>query len=819
MGVFSAKTSPNVDAKRNTFPLSFSNNLTMQFGKIYPVFVKPCDPGDSFNIKASFGLNFLPTVYPVQTPMKAYLHFFYCRNRTVWTDFMNFYTMKDRAGQNTATSTYVPPYLDFAKQKLGASELADYMGIPIVESSGNVPVSGFSKMDYVLPLNSASSTADISTGISVSMSSDVITSFATALNLSNNPSSVSVSSGNTSIPYIPVSVSGTIFEGKTMSDLLSEIQLNPSRRLSFSLSVDLYRSSSSAALDAKGLDAASVTAANSLLNTLEPSFFFMPIFDATGKFIGRISLSSVQSYSGMLQRSAGSERSFVTLTLEFSAIASIAILNSDTTSLVSYIGIPVTRFRTSADTADYRTGLEVILCSLRMSGKAASSGALSLSSNGVLSVDGSSTSLLPPRVNSFTFDWNSEASVVASPTELSSPYYNSENLPTGLKVSSLPFRHYEAIYNYFYRDNRNNPLRDADGNPVYNEVLLPSQLTGGAETTGYDFHYRNWEQDFLTTCVQEPQLGQAPLVGISSTGVASFQNEDGTTTNVQLRVAADGDTIEGFDTSEGVSAPVAHSLVELATQGISISDFRNVNAFQTWLEVQMRKTLRFGDSIQGHFNVNPKYDDYLYPEFIGGVTQDVDTYQVNQTSPSSDAPLGSYAGQAICKGSVPRAISKFCDEPGYIIGLLSLVPQPVYSQILPKHYLRRETLDYHFPEFNNISYQPVTYAEVCPVLAYNDQKALDSVFGYQRPWYDLISSLDEAHGQFLTTLNGFILSRRFVSYPSLGERFLTVHPEDLNDIFSTKMTDSNDVVLGQLYFDVVKKTQISKFGIPSLQVG
>lgn len=96
---------------------------------------------------------------------------------------------------------------------------------------------------------------------------------------------------------------------------------------------------------------------------------------------------------------------------------------------------------------------------------------------------------------------------------------------------------------------------------------------------------------------------------------------------------------------------------------------------------------------------------------------------------------------------------------------------------------------------------------------------MNKVFGYQRPWYDLISSLDEMHGQFLTSLNGFVLARRFVERPKLGERFLTVHPEDLNDIFSTAMTDSNDVILGQLYFDVKKKTTISKFGIPSLQIG
>lgn len=815
MGVFSAKSSPDLDVKRNTFPLSFANNLTMQFGKIYPVFVKPCDPGDSFNIKASFGLNFLPTVYPVQTPMKAYLHFFYCRNRTVWTDFMNFYTMKDRAGMSVNSSTYVPPYLDFNKQELGASSLADYMGIPIVESSGNVPVKGFHVENTLMSVNPSNSNYALATGVKYSRSTLSFDGSFYSIP-TDNPISKTFPGNDGFMGLFPISVSGTVFENKSIGNLLEEVRLNPTRRLSFSFSFDIARSSQSTYLTGRGYSQENINNVNTELNTLNPDYFYMPMYDSSYNYIGRIFLSGIESYSAMAQLSHGSDESMVTFTMSFTAVASIVVFNSNTSSIVSHLSLPGFIARKSSDSADTFTNLERFFLSL-FTGTPFNGNFLNYFEAYVLgSSDSNRLSL--PRVNSFDFDWNSVSQVYAE-SNLNSPYYDSVNNPTGLKLSSLPFRHYEAIYNYFYRDNRNNPLRDKDGNPVYNEVLLPSQLTGGVETGAYDFHYRNWEQDFLTTCVQEPQLGQAPLVGISSTGAASFQNDDGTVSSVQLKVAEDGDTVVGFETSESMTAPVAHSLVELATQGISISDFRNVNAFQTWLEIQMRKTLRFGDSIQGHFNVNPKYDDYLYPEFIGGVTQEIDTYQVNQTTPTGDSPLGSYAGQAICKGSVPRAISKFCDEPGYIIGLLSIVPQPVYSQILPKHYLRRETLDYHFPEFNNISYQPVTYAEVCPVLAFNDNKSLNSVFGYQRPWYDLISSLDEAHGQFLTTLNGFILSRRFVSAPALGDRFLTVHPEDLNDIFSTAMTDSNDVILGQLYFDVTKKTSISKFGIPSLQIG
>lgn len=804
MGVFSAKNSPNMDVKRNTFPLSFSNNLTMQFGKIYPVFVKPCDPGDSFNIKASFGLNFLPTVYPVQTPMKAYLHFFYCRNRTVWTDFMNFYTMKDRAGTNVVSSTYVPPYLDFSKQKLGASSLADYMGIPVLDSTGNVPLTEFRVSD-VLAKGGGQSSFQYTNGTDLLVSALGNFVSCTSFDVSPVPDNQSLGSNHKGFDFL-YDVAGSQFDGLTFNQIVSAVSLNPSATSLLDFSVDLCQGTSDYPLSDRGITQSAISSLNTAIGSAQPTLYRMLFFDESQSYIGSLIFTPATTTTALSLQYSDSANGIVTMSCRCSCTLST---NGTSDSVIKFYSLPVPL---GVSVADFYKLADALHSTSTYGSSISSVDSRFLRHKSVSPYPYQPLSLL----HSLSFDFPFDGSVEV---ELKNPYFDSVDNPNGLKISSLPFRHYEAIYNYFYRDNRNNPLRNSDGLPVYNEVLLPSQLTGGVETSAYDFHYRNWEQDFLTTCVQEPQLGQAPLVGISSTGVASFSNEDGSVSNVQLKVAEDGDTVVGFETSEGMTAPIAHSLVELATQGISISDFRNVNAFQTWLEVQMRKTLRFGDSIQGHFNVNPKYDDYLYPEFIGGVTQEIDTYQVNQTSPSDDAPLGAYAGQAICKGSVPRAISKFCDEPGYIIGLLSIVPQPVYSQILPKHYLRRETLDYHFPEFNNISYQPVTYAEVCPVLAFNENKSLNSVFGYQRPWYDLISSLDEAHGQFLTTLNGFILSRRFVSYPTLGDRFLTVHPEDLNDIFSTAMTDSNDVILGQIYFDVVKKTSVSKFGIPSLQIG
>uniref|UniRef100_A0AAU8AX88 Major capsid protein n=1 Tax=Dulem virus 247 TaxID=3145724 RepID=A0AAU8AX88_9VIRU len=796
MGVFSAKQGPNMDAKRNTFDLSFSNNLTMQFGKIYPVFVKPCDPGDSFNIKASFGLNFLPTVYPVQTPMKAYLHFFYCRNRTVWDDFMNFYTMKDRAGQNLTSSEIIPPYIDSLVQPIGASELSDYMGIPILDYAGY----NSSKFFFTNSLGAINPPAPqkmmYSGGVSIILDDAVGTS--TYWSYLQDTTTVQGSSKAYYYPFmlIPALPGVKKKPSELFAGIIGQNTVGIATPFTFRYSYLLNTDNMlNPPLDYANIGTMIREEIMASLKAGEQCFIDIPFYSDT-ELLGLLRYST---FTAPLSLDINVTKvTATTYTIEW-------IISGEglpfyrsfslSSSVISFVGTP--NLILSKQGTHYRS-LMNRLCMLNTNAI----------QRGIIGGDSTSVSAS----SYYDVSWY----VPSDSIDVKSPYYSSKN-PTGIRLSSLPFRHYEAIYNYFYRDNRNNPLRNDAGDPIYNEVLLNTK--SGVEPFSFKFHYHNWEQDFLTTCVQEPQLGVAPLVGISSLGEATFSNDDGSTTTVQLTYGDDGNTVTGWKSSDGIDAPVAQSLIQMSSQGISISDFRNVNAFQTWLEVQMRKTLRFGDSIQGHFNVNPRYDDYLYPEFIGGVTQDVDTYQVNQTVPTDSTPLGSYAGQAICKGSIPRSISKFCDEPGYIIGLLSLVPRPVYSQILPKHFLRHETLDYHFPEFNNISYQPVTYREVCPVQAFNeDPELLDKVFGYQRPWYDLISSIDEAHGQFLKSLQGFVLRREFIGRPELSSRFLEVHPEDLNDIFATRMTDSNDVILGQLYFDVKKKTTISKFGIPSLQV-
>lgn len=402
------------------------------------------------------------------------------------------------------------------------------------------------------------------------------------------------------------------------------------------------------------------------------------------------------------------------------------------------------------------------------------------------------------------------------PVKENCPFYTDDwkKLPS-IPLSALPFRAYESYYNAFGRDIRNNPFI-VDGKPEYNRYV-PS-LDGGGDIYPYRLHYANWEPDAYTTALQSPQAGVAPLVGITSLGEATFRDASGNEYRAQLETADDGDTVTGFQvSSSNAPADVVRNLIGMATSGISISDFRNVNSLQRFLEIRVRQSPRYKNLVKGLFDVNLDYDELMMPEFLGGISDTIPVYKVTQTTPTEGNPLGSFAGQGSLQSGMRHVIRKYCPEDGYILGVMSIVPAANYSQLLPPHFTRMNLLDWHFPQFNNISYQPMLYKHLCPYQAFAANPAnVNNVFGYQRAYWDLISSFDEVHGEFRGSMRNFLINRVFDKAPELSKDFLLVNPDHVNDVFA--MTAENgDKILGSIAFDITKKTTIPRNSIPHIE--
>lgn len=413
------------------------------------------------------------------------------------------------------------------------------------------------------------------------------------------------------------------------------------------------------------------------------------------------------------------------------------------------------------------------------------------------------------------------------------------------RLLAYRFRAYESVYNAYYRDIRNNPFV-VDGRPVYNK-WLPT-MKGGADTTLYELHQCNWERDFLSTAVPNPQQGAiAPLVGLTVGDVVT-RSEDGTYTvqkqtvlvdedggkyGVSYKVSEDGERLVGVDydpVSDKTPVTAINSYAELAAlateqgSGFTIETLRYVNAFQKFLELNMRRGFSYKQIMQGRWDIDIRFDELLMPEFIGGISRELSMRTVEQTvdqqSENSQGQyaesLGSKSGIAGVYGSSSNNIEVFCDEESYIIGLLTVTPVPIYTQLLPKDFTYNGLLDHYQPEFDRIGFQPVTYKEICPmnIVANDSTDQLNKTFGYQRPWYEYVAKYDSAHGLFRTNMKNFIMSRVFSGLPELSQEFLLVDPDTVNQVFS--VTEYTDKIFGYVKFNATARLPISRVAIPRL---
>lgn len=418
---------------------------------------------------------------------------------------------------------------------------------------------------------------------------------------------------------------------------------------------------------------------------------------------------------------------------------------------------------------------------------------------------------------------------------------SAENTTFGLsdspnKISAYPFRAYEAVYNAYYRDSRNNPYI-LEGKPVYNKWIPKN--TSGADDYPYMLHYANWERDAFTTAVPNPQQGiKAPLVGLTTydnvrtldTGEVKHEVatalvlDNGEKYALDYQTNADGTALTGVSYTKlngnEDTRPVT-TLAELATTGLSIETLRYVNAYQKYLEMNMRKGFSYRDIMQGRWDIEIRFDELLMPTFIGGISREINMNAVQQTvdnaSPSDtsyESALGSQAGIAGFYGGTDNNIECFCDESSIIIACLTIVPTPVYSQLTPKTFFYRDILDAPTPEFQNIGFQPIYKKE----LNIFDPEG-DEVFGYQRPWYEYCQQFDTAHGAFRDTMGNFLMQRLFAGTPELSKSFLTVNPADLTDVFSVTSIGENpinDHIYGYIDFNMTVKLPINRVAIPRL---
>ncbi len=738
------QTPPVEDVKRNSFDLSFSNNLTLPIGKLIPVMCKEVIAGDSFEIDANFGLRFMPTVFPVQNRIRADLHFFYVRNRNLWKNWMDFF------GNTWSKQTpLVAPYIgakDSNSNFFAEGSLADYLGVP-TSSVSSVGGNRVTPIRSYLPSHGASQNE-----LYVQHNNPNYRAMMSLFRLPgsgpNDNGYVNLDPGKHFVDYFaPSNYEIYVIDSQPMNHTIQDPD-----------SIKLVIPGSS--------------------NLVLPSDISVAIVDfltyKNGAFesLGSASKSSSGVWMVFTQHGPFVWDEFMKRIDPEKTILGLAVSSPSGgfSDLISYF---------------------------------------KASSTNKLAIDFSALSI-QCQYSGYNYD--------AGSVEEANATYNPNYLP----ISALPFRAYESIFNAFYRNERIDPLLDVDGDPMYNKYL---QNDGdGEDNFDYELHNRYWEKDFLTTALPSPQMGNAPLIGLAQNNKPFVQQritlkpEQGQQDEYNVIVATDPDTKQVIGMSyysENIPMGSVEALQEAINYGISINDFRNVNALQRWLEKSQARGYKYKDQLLSHFGVNVKFEQLNMPEFIGGISQDINSSTVVNQAASENYKLGEFAGTLTAFGNGKNKIRKYCDEPGFIVAILSISPIPTYSQLLPKMFLKHHRLDYYFPEFGHIGLQPISLKEVVPLQVHKlqpDKK--DETFGYQRSFYDYVQSTDEVHGSLRTSLRNYLINREFADIPALTKQFIEISPEEVNDIFA--VTEDTHKVVGQVSFKITAKRPIPFFGTPTL---
>lgn len=402
-----------------------------------------------------------------------------------------------------------------------------------------------------------------------------------------------------------------------------------------------------------------------------------------------------------------------------------------------------------------------------------------------------------------------------------------------LEFSQLPFRAYQAICDEFYR---NKNLQDSYFNEIrgFHGGQIVSPLSGFTEDNvehlyGEIFALRTrlWEDDYFTSALPSPERGEPinipfitagdlnvhTITGQKKAGLWKRSDNDalsvalgapvgpalvtGATSAFQISqdsVDIGGESVLTDVSFNAISSPTyyydpngtLHTTVNSIRNQATMRDLRVASLAERFQEIAMNTIPDYRHLVNAMFDVQIPDFRLQLPEFVGGGRQAVTFSEVTQTSADtilnagtakeSYSPQGSLAGHGV---SVPQAASNrhsfefYAPEPGFVIGIMSIMPKTAYGQGLPKMYSRYDRFDEYWPLFETLPFQEIKNKE----LYVSGEKSVDdATFGYaprfsEFRWFD-----DEIHGDLKTNLNYWTMARLFSETPSLNVDFVTADP-------------------------------------------
>jgi len=380
-------------------------------------------------------------------------------------------------------------------------------------------------------------------------------------------------------------------------------------------------------------------------------------------------------------------------------------------------------------------------------------------------------------------------------------------------VSAFPYGVYQSIYDNYYRDQNL-------------EAELDITLVDGANpsTDLIPLRTRCWEHDYFTSSLPFTQRGPEAMIPLGDTAdVFAKPALDHTFGDQTLRdvgtgavntstnpLVSDGGTLANTTIEHVYLDPMGTMYADLsAATGSSVTELRRAVRLQEWLEKSARGGARYIEHMKVMFGVSSSDKRLQRPEFIGGSKTPIKVSEVLQTQSSDTVtPQGNMSGHAISVGG-GKSYSYRAEEHGYLMSIMSIMPESAYQQGIPKHFLRTDKFDYYWPDFAHIGEQAIIKDELVV-----EGTPLDGTetWGYTPRYAEYKFINNSVHGDFRQSLDFWHLGRKFATLPNLNEDFVHLDPDDVDRIFAVQ--DGTDNLWCQVINNITAKRSMPIFGTP-----